>query len=99
MKEVTSIRTATKAELVNWIVKEMDLTKREALKAVNLFLNFIKDNLKEGKRVQLIPFGTFEVRERRAREGRNPRTGEKIFIEAKKTIVFRPGKGLKKAIQ
>lgn len=88
----------TKADLIN-AVADMGLTKRKAGEAVNCVLDSIKDALSKGERVQLIGFGSFEVKKRSARKGRNPQTGEAINIPAKKVPVFRAGEALKQATQ
>ena len=67
--------------------------------AINALLEIITGNLKKKKSVRLIPFGTFEVRRRAGRTGRNPRTGEKIKIRARKVPAFRPGKALRDAVK
>ena len=75
------------------------LAKKDAEAALNAYTAVVTDTLKSGDSVQLIGFGTFEVRERAARTGRNPHTGETIEIAAAKVPAFKPGKGLKDAIQ
>jgi DNA-binding protein HU-beta len=87
-----------KKDMVEGIVKKTKLTKKETEMAINAFLEVIKENLKK-KAIRLIPFGTFEVRERSARTGRNPRTGAKIHIKARKVPVFKPGKALREAVK
>jgi DNA-binding protein HU-beta len=87
----------TKAELVD-VVAEIGLTKKQAGKAVNAMLAGITEALKKGEKVQLIGFGSFFVRKREARNGRNPRTGEVLKIEAKNIPVFKPGESLKNAV-
>ena len=81
-----------KSELVDHIAKEIELTKVQAAKIVDTFTNAIVDTLKKGDEVRLIGFGTFSVAERKAREGKNPQTGEKIKIAAKRVPKFKPGK-------
>ena len=88
----------TKAELIANVASEASLTKREAEKAVAAVFNSITAALTEGDKIQLIGFGTFEVKERAARTGRNPKTGEEIKIAASKTPSFKAGKGLKDAV-
>lgn len=88
----------TKADLID-AVAEMGLTKKKAGEAVNCVLDSIKDALSRGEKVQLIGFGSFEVKERSSRKGRNPQTGEVIDIPAKKVPVFRAGEVLKQVIQ
>ena len=88
-----------KAELINAVVEKTGFKKKEAEIAVNATMGVIEDALKKGERVQLIGFGTFEVRERKARTGRNPRKpGETIEIAASKAPVFKAGKALKDAV-
>ena len=77
---------------------EADLSKRQAAEIVDLFLDEIKTALQKGDRVALTPFGSFVVRHRKAREGRNPKTGEKIRIAARKVPAFVSGKALKDAV-
>jgi len=87
-----------KADLVE-AVAEVVATKKEAAAAVDAVLDAIKKALKKGETVTLVGFGTFKVAKRKARKGRNPRTGETIKIPAKKVPVFRPGSELKKAVK
>ena len=84
-----------KTELVDAIAKQADLTKKDAETAINAVFGAIGDALAKGDSVQLIGFGTFGVKERAAREGRNPRTGETVKIKASKVPTFKAGKGLK----
>lgn len=88
----------TKAELVDSLAEESDLPKRQVLELVDLMLETIKDELVRGEKVALIPFGSFVVRQRKKREGRNPKTGEKLIIAARKVPAFSAGKGLKDAV-
>ncbi len=85
----------TKAELVSQVAKKAGLKKVDAEKAVNAFIEVVKDNLGKGKGVRLIGFGTFAVRQRKARKSRNPRTGEPITIPATKVPAFKPSASLK----
>lgn len=84
-----------KTELIAAVAQKSDLTKKDAEKAVKAVFEAISDSLTQGDKVQLIGFGTFEVRQRKAREGRNPRNNEPIQIEASKTPAFKAGKQLK----
>ncbi|MBV8636765.1 MAG: HU family DNA-binding protein, partial [Candidatus Eremiobacteraeota bacterium] len=77
---------------------ESELSKRQAGEIVDLILSEIKSALQRGDRVALTPFGSFVVRSRKAREGRNPKTGEKIKIAARKVPAFVAGKSLKEAV-
>ncbi len=88
----------TKMEIVAKVAVEAGITKTAAEKAVNAMLNGITDALKNGDKVAFVGFGTFEVRERAARTGRNPQTGEEMTIAACKVPAFKPGKALKTAI-
>ena len=88
-----------KADLVANVAKQTKLTKKDAEAAVNAVVESIEEALKEGDKVQLIGFGTFEVRTRKERQGRNPRNpGEIIKIPASKAPVFKAGKSLKEAV-
>ena len=84
-----------KAELIAAVAAKTGETKKGAETAVNAFVESIKEALKAGKRVQLVGFGTFEVKKRAARKGRNPQTREEIKIPASKAPVFKAGRSLK----
>lgn len=91
-----------KSELVDALAAETGMTKADAARAVDALFapkGVIAKQLKKGNRIQITGFGTFEAKKRKARQGRNPRTGETIKIAASKTPGFRAGKGLKDAIQ
>jgi len=88
-----------KTELINAVAEATDLSKKDATKAVEAVFDTIMGALKKGEKVQLIGFGNFEVRERAARKGRNPQTGEEIEIAASKVPAFKPGKALKEAVK
>ncbi|EZH67861.1 MULTISPECIES: HU family DNA-binding protein [Geomicrobium] len=87
-----------KTDLINAVAEHADLSKKEASKAVDAVFDNITDTLKTGDKVQLVGFGSFEVRERASRKGRNPQTGDEIEIPATKNPAFRPGKQLKDAV-
>ena len=87
----------TKADLVS-AVAETGVTKKQAAVAVDTAIDTIKKALAKGDKVSLIGFGSFSVRKRKARTGRNPRTGKPLKIKAKKVPAFSPGKGLKDAV-
>ena len=88
-----------KAELISAIVSETGLSKKDTEATINSFVNVVSNELAKKEKVQLIGFGTFETRERKARQGRNPRKpGEVIQIAASKAPVFKAGKALKDAI-
>ena len=88
----------TKADLVESLANEFELSKRQAGDMIDMLLDEIKEALKAGEKVQLIPFGSFVVRDRKAREGRNPKTGAKIKIAARRVPAFSAGKGLRDAV-
>ncbi|NGP43701.1 HU family DNA-binding protein [Bacillaceae bacterium SIJ1] len=88
-----------KTDLINAVSESAELSKKEATQAVDAVFESISDALKDGDKVQLIGFGNFEVRERAARKGRNPQTGEEIEIPASKVPAFKPGKALKDAVK
>ena len=88
----------TKAQLAEKVADKTGLKKKQAVAAVESMLDIIRHTLSKGEKVQLIPFGRFEVRHRKAREGRNPRTGQKIHIKSRKVPAFHPGKALKEAV-
>lgn len=87
-----------KTELVEYISKNAGLTKEASAKAIGAFTDAISTALKKGEQVSLVGFGSFSVRNRAARTGRNPQTGEPIQIKATKTPVFKAGKALKDAV-
>ena len=84
-----------KTELVAAVAEKAALSKKDSEKAINSTIEAITAALKDGDKVQLVGFGTFEVRERAARTGKNPRTGESIKIPASKVPAFKAGKALK----
>lgn len=89
----------TKEDLVEAIVKKTDVSKRQAQESLNVVLEEITKSLSKGKDVTLTGFGSFKVSKRAARDGRNPKTGEKIRIPAMKVPKFKAGKGLKDAVK
>ena len=90
---------ANKAELVSDVAAKPTLTKKDVSEAVDAVFEAIQEDLAKGEKVQLIGFGTFEVRDRAARKGRNPQTGAEIEIPASKVPAFKPGKALKDAVK
>ena len=88
-----------KTELVRAVSTQAELTQKDAAKAVDAIFETISNTLAQNEKIQLIGFGTFEVRERAARKGRNPQTGEEIEIAAANVPAFKPGKELKEAIK
>lgn len=89
----------TKGELVGKMAKDAGITKRAAEMALDSFVKSVTGSLKRGKKVMLVGFGTFSVAMRKAREGRNPQTGEIIKIKATRVPRFKAGKALKAAVK
>ena len=87
-----------KTEFIAAIAEKAELSKKDAEKALKAFTDVVEEELKKGEKIQLVGFGTFEVSERAAREGRNPQTGATMKIEACKVPKFKPGKALKDAV-
>ncbi len=87
-----------KAELIAKIAEESKLTKKAAETALDAFVTSVEEALRNGEKVQLVGFGTFEVRQRAARKGRNPQTKAEIKIPASKAPVFKAGKALKELV-
>lgn len=87
-----------KTELVAAMAEQAEMTKKDAEKALTAFTEVVAKELKNGGKVQLVGFGTFEVSERSAREGRNPQTGEPMKIDASKAPKFKAGKALKDVV-
>ena len=88
-----------KTELVKAVSTQAELTQKEAAKVVDALFETISNTLAKEEKIQLVGFGTFEVRERAARKGRNPQTGEEIDIAASKVPAFKAGKELKEAVK
>ena len=84
-----------KTELIAAIAEKAELSKKDSEKALKAFVDVVTEELKKEHKIQLVGFGTFEVTERAAREGRNPQTGETMQIPASKAPKFKPGKALK----
>ena len=87
-----------KTELIAAIAEQAEISKKDAEKALKAFVDVVTEQLKEGEKVQLVGFGTFEVSERAAREGRNPQTGKTMKIAACKAPKFKAEKALKDAV-
>jgi DNA-binding protein HU-beta len=88
-----------KSELVSKVAEATEMSKKDVTSVVDAVFDTIADALQNGDKVQLVGFGNFEVRERTARKGRNPQTGEEIDIPASKIPAFKPGKALKDGIK
>lgn len=91
--------SVTKKELTELVAKKANLTNKASKEAIKVFLNGIRDSLKRGEKVVITGFGTFSLRSRKTRKGRNPKTGAAITIAARKAPGFTPGKSLKKAVR
>ncbi|HZK44259.1 MAG TPA: HU family DNA-binding protein [Syntrophomonadaceae bacterium] len=87
-----------KTELISEVASKTGMTKKDIEKVVAAFFSTVEGVLTEGEKVQIIGFGTFEVRDRKARKGRNPQTGEEIMIAATRVPAFKAGKALKEAV-
>ena len=88
-----------KTELISSVAEAAGVSKKDTEQVLNAFFNTVQETLKQDDKVQIPGFGSFEVRERAARTGRNPHTGETIEIAAAKVPAFKPGKSLKDTIQ
>ena len=88
----------TKAEIVNRVAEMTGMSRKDTIEALEIFLEAVKDSLKQGDKISLVGFGTFFVKEKKARHGRNPRTGERIQIPPKFIATFKPGKAFRQLI-
>ena len=91
--------TLTKSDIVEDLNNEIGLNKREAKELVDMFFNEIKNLLSEGHDVKLSGFGNFQLRNKSARPGRNPRTGEDVEISARRVVTFKSGQKLKESVK
>ncbi|HBS42549.1 MAG TPA: integration host factor subunit alpha [Oceanospirillales bacterium] len=89
----------TKAELSEKLFEELGLNKREAKDMVDIFFEEIRDSLSRNEQVKLSGFGNFDLRDKRQRPGRNPKTGEEIPISARRVVTFKPGQKLKVRVE
>ena len=87
-----------RTELITAMAEATDLSKKDAEASLKAFIDIVTEEMKKGEKVQLVGFGTFEVSERAAREGRNPQTGETLTIAASRSPKFKAGKALKDAV-
>ena len=92
-------KSVSKADLIDAVAGKSDMTKKDVKSVVDMMLDTVSSHLKQGDKVQLTGFGTFEVRDRKARTGVKPGTTEKIEIPASKYPAFKPGKGLKDEVR
>lgn len=95
----TTLTTLTKADISERLFDELGLNKREAKDIVELFFEKIRVALEEGQQVKLSGFGNFDLRDKKQRPGRNPKTGEEIPISARRVVTFRPGQKLKSRVE
>ena len=91
--------TLTKAELAEKLYEELGLNKREAKEIVEIYFEEIRNALETGRQVKLSGFGNFDLRDKKQRPGRNPKTGEEIPITARRVVTFRPGQKLKARVE
>jgi integration host factor subunit beta len=96
--ELSKPGVMTKAELVDEVAHAVQLTKKQAETIVNIVFDSIVDSLRAGQKIELRGFGSFRLRSRKSRTGRNPKTGEKVDVPSKKIPYFKPGKELKELI-
>lgn len=89
----------TKADLVDAIYERVGFSKKESAKIVEMVFDIIKDTLEEGEKIKISGFGNFVVRNKRARVGRNPQTGEEIEISARRVLTFKPSQVLRNALK
>jgi DNA-binding protein HU-beta len=89
----------TKAEVASKLANQLGIPHKLSVEALEIFLDCIKDALKEGDKISLVGFGTFYIKERNARNGRNPRTGRSIQIPKKTVATFKPGKAFREAVK
>jgi len=89
----------TKADMAEHLFEELGLNKREAKDMVEMFFEEIRTSLEDGQQVKLSGFGNFDLREKKQRPGRNPKTGEEIPISARRVVTFRPGQKLKARVE
>ena len=89
----------TKADMAEKLFEELGLNKREAKEMVEMFFEEIRKSLERGEQVKLSGFGNFDLRQKKERPGRNPKTGEEIPISARRVVTFRPGQKLKARVE
>ena len=89
----------TKAELADYLFEELGINKRDAKDLVDYFFEQIRTSLENGENVKLSGFGNFELRDKKSRPGRNPKTGDEIPITARRVVTFKPGQKLKQRVE
>lgn len=88
----------TKAMVAARVAEKTGMSRKDTMEAIEIFLECVKDALKRDRKVSLVGFGTFFMKEKNARNGRNPRTGEKIYIPPKSVATFKPGKAFRELV-
>lgn len=96
--ELSKAGVMTKAELVDEVARAVQVTKKQAETIVNIVFDSIVESLRAGEKIELRGFGSFRLRSRKSRTGRNPKTGQKVDVPSKKIPYFKPGKELKELI-
>jgi integration host factor subunit alpha len=96
---IPPLTTLTKADISEQLFDELGLNKRESKDIVELFFEKIRSSLEDGQQVKLSGFGNFDLRDKKQRPGRNPKTGEEIPISARRVVTFRPGQKLKSRVE
>lgn len=90
--------TLTKVEIADYLIEKLDLSKREAKELVESFFEQIRTCLEQGEDVKLSGFGNFQLRDKKSRPGRNPKTGESVAVSARRVVVFKPGQKLRSRV-
>jgi DNA-binding protein HU-beta len=98
VKSEQGVFSMNKTDLINAIAEKAELTKADAGRALEAYLEAVQKSLKQGEDVSVVGFGTFTVRKRAARTGRNPRTGESVEVDAKRVPYFKPGKEMRERL-
>lgn len=88
----------TKAVVAQKVAHRTGMSRKDTMDAIEIFLESIKDALKQGKKISLVGFGTFYMKEKQPRKGRNPRTGDRISIPSKRVATFKPGKAFREMV-
>ncbi len=94
-----NIPTLTKADMVEHIIRRLGLTHQQGRKLIDSFFQEMSDNLVEGKEIKLSGFGNFELKDKRSRPGRNPKTGEEVPISARRVVTFKAGQKFRQYIE
>ncbi|WP_230655742.1 integration host factor subunit alpha [Psychrobacter sp. I-STPA10] len=92
------MRTLTKADMVDHVVKQLGLTRQQGRLIVDSFFNELSDSLIQGKEVKLSGFGNFELKDKKSRPGRNPKTGEEVPVQARRVVTFKAGQKFRQKV-